>query len=128
MSSITHQLNLKPKLPGTVYGIPRSNKGFQLLVNQGWDTEKGLGNDGKGQKFPVKTILKTDRKGFGDKNKSAARVTHFGPGDVSAIKRNKNIQRVPQQKTISRQQANQQRKKEKRKESDLRRLLNEPDY
>lgn len=49
----------------------------------------GLGPEGIGRKFPVKTVLKRDRLGLGSKESKQARVTHFGPNDHSAVKRRK---------------------------------------
>ena len=76
-TSTVHLLCSKPKLVlPTVYGIPTTNKGYQILLKGGWDREKGLGPEGSGHKFPLKTVLKRDREGFGAKQKSKARVTH----------------------------------------------------
>lgn len=128
-TSIVHQFNLGSGSNKTIYGIPASNKGFQILVNQGWDTEKGLGPDSSGSKFPVKTALKNDRKGLGADNETSRRVTHFGPGDASAVKRfHTNSERTERQRTVSRRERNRQRMKEKRREIDIRKALSEPDY
>ncbi|XP_047487600.1 G patch domain and ankyrin repeat-containing protein 1 homolog isoform X1 [Penaeus chinensis] len=129
-TSIVHQFNVGAGSNKTVYGIPASNKGFQILVNQGWDTEKGLGPDNSGAKFPVKTALKNDRKGIGAAvNKTSLRVTHFGPGDASAVQRcHTSNERIERQRTISRRERNRLRMKEKRREIEIRRALSEPDY
>lgn len=76
-SSMMHLFNSAPKnnMP-TMYGIPESNKGFQILLKGGWDKEKGLGPEGTGHKFPPKTILKQDKTGLGAKEYKA-RVTHI---------------------------------------------------
>uniref|UniRef100_A0A1B6CLE5 G-patch domain-containing protein n=1 Tax=Clastoptera arizonana TaxID=38151 RepID=A0A1B6CLE5_9HEMI len=75
-SSIMHLFSStsKSKVP-TSYGIPESNRGFQILLKSGWDRDKGLGPDGCGQKFPPKTILKQDKTGLGAKD-YIPRVTH----------------------------------------------------
>ncbi|XP_015604536.1 G patch domain and ankyrin repeat-containing protein 1 homolog [Cephus cinctus] len=64
-SSTLHIFNTKPKLPGAVYGISKLNKGYQMLLDSGWDEDSGLGPSGEGAKYPVKTVLKKDRKGIG---------------------------------------------------------------
>ena len=58
-----------------------------MLLREGWDPEGGLGSEQQGQQFPVKTVLKRDRLGFGIKGKDKARVTHFEAGDTAAIRR-----------------------------------------
>ncbi|XP_015433075.1 PREDICTED: G patch domain and ankyrin repeat-containing protein 1 homolog [Dufourea novaeangliae] len=63
-TSTLHIFNTKPKLPNAMYGISRQNKGYQILLNSGWDDQAGLGPSGKGIKYPIKTCLKTDRKGL----------------------------------------------------------------
>ncbi|XP_071524429.1 G patch domain and ankyrin repeat-containing protein 1 homolog [Panulirus ornatus] len=128
-TSIIHQFNLGAGVRKTFYGIPPSNKGYQLLVSQGWDTEKGLGPQSSGTKFPVKTVLKRDREGLGNSTKDIGRVTHFGPADTSAVKRvYKPDERVERQSTLSRRELKNQKIRDKRKERDIRRMLNEPDY
>ncbi|CAD5115445.1 unnamed protein product [Dimorphilus gyrociliatus] len=86
--SIPHIMN-KPKLAtGSCYYIPCTNKGYQLMMKQGWDGEKALGREAEGTKYPVKTILKRDRIGLGgNKKKQIPRVSHFDPFDTTAIKR-----------------------------------------
>lgn len=76
ISSTVHNFHVasKRKMP-TLYGIPESNKGFQILVKSGWNKEEGLGPSGEGHKFPPKTILKQDRTGLGAK-KYKSKVTH----------------------------------------------------
>eukprot|EP00057_Strongylocentrotus_purpuratus_P001334 XP_001198233.2 PREDICTED: G patch domain and ankyrin repeat-containing protein 1-like [Strongylocentrotus purpuratus] len=74
----------------THYHLPESNRGFQMMLHEGWDKEKGLGKEGEGQKFPVKTILKRDREGLGSADSDVRpRITHFKPFDTSAVKRPK---------------------------------------
>ena len=85
-TSTVHQFSCQHKPKVTPYGIPESNRGFQLLLKGGWDPEKGLGPDQRGQKFPVKTVLKQDRLGFGLSSRVKPRVTHFSAHDVSAVK------------------------------------------
>ena len=86
--STVHQLSSTDVLDRTQYQIPESNRGFQIMLKSGWDKHHGLGSERqRGQKFPVKTELKRDRKGVGfspDISKRL-RVTHFNPSDVSAV-------------------------------------------
>ncbi|KAG7153618.1 G patch domain and ankyrin repeat-containing protein 1-like [Homarus americanus] len=128
-TSIVHQFKLGMGANKTMYGIPPSNKGYQLLVNQGWDTEKGLGPQSSGTKFPVKTVLKRDREGLGNVKKDIARVTHFGPADTDAVERVcKPGERVERHNTLSRRERKKQKTEDQRKEIEIRRMLNEPDY
>lgn len=90
-TSTLHQFSCQhePKVHG--YGIPQSNRGFQMMLRGGWDPDGGLGSNQEGQRYPVKTILKRDRLGFGqapqEMSQSKARVTHFAAFDESAVKR-----------------------------------------
>ncbi|KAG0241366.1 hypothetical protein B0O80DRAFT_496180 [Mortierella sp. GBAus27b] len=52
------------------------NKGFRMLVNSGWDYEKGLGAEGQGARHPVATRLKHDRLALGAAGASKKAVTH----------------------------------------------------
>jgi hypothetical protein len=79
-TSTVHLLSSRPQVVvPTIYSIPTSNKGYQILLKRGWDREKGLGPDGSGHKFPLKTVLKCDRKGLGGDTLEKARVTHAFP-------------------------------------------------
>lgn len=73
------------------YTIPHTNRGYQMMLRGGWDPEKGLGSCEEGRKYPVKTVLKQDRLGFGQTSEETmegkARVTHFAAFDESAVKR-----------------------------------------
>ncbi|XP_050584267.1 G patch domain and ankyrin repeat-containing protein 1 homolog isoform X1 [Bombus affinis] len=84
-TSTLHIFNSKPKLTNIMYGISKQNKGYQMLLNYGWDEQGGLGPTGKGMKYPIKTCLKSDRKGIGQTNEKEYRVTHFKPGDTTAV-------------------------------------------
>ena len=89
--STLHQFNCQHRPIVHRYGIPQSNKGYMLLLGNGWDPEKGLGSVAEGKQFPVKTVLKRDRLGLGAEGRGGerlkARITHFGPGDTSAVER-----------------------------------------
>jgi hypothetical protein len=89
-----------------VYGIPASNRGYQILVKGGWDREKGLGADGSGHKFPLKTVMKRDRAGLGGSTKEKARVTHFTPlaSQLKRKIRNNTSSRRKREAALSREQ------------------------
>ena len=129
-TSTIHLFNSKPKGDrSTFYHLPENNKGFKLLVQSGWDKEKGLGPEGKGNKFPVKTVLKRDRLGLGNPNKASAKVTHFAPHDTDAVKRprlddeSKN-ERKMRKSTLSKREQAKVLSKEKQKEMDFRIAFN----
>ncbi|XP_046855199.1 G patch domain and ankyrin repeat-containing protein 1-like [Xenia sp. Carnegie-2017] len=84
-TSTSHLFNCQHKTNRTVYYIPENNIGFKLMKQKGWNQEKGLGPEGSGRKFPIKTILKLDREGLGCKSKHKAKVTHFSAGDTKAV-------------------------------------------
>ncbi|KAI5637784.1 g-patch domain-containing protein [Phthorimaea operculella] len=71
LSSTIHNINAsKGRTIPAHYVIPSSNKGYQLMLKEGWDRESGLGPDGSGKRYPIRTVQKKDRKGLGqDKNK-----------------------------------------------------------
>jgi hypothetical protein len=80
VTSTVHLFSSRPQAAvPTMYSIPASNRGYQILVKGGWDREKGLGPEGSGHKFPLKTVLKRDRKGLGGHSQEKARVTHLSP-------------------------------------------------
>ncbi|XP_069672158.1 G patch domain and ankyrin repeat-containing protein 1 homolog [Periplaneta americana] len=111
VTSTVHLLSSHPKssIP-TVYGIPATNKGYQMLVKRGWDREKGLGPTGSGNKFPLKTVLKQDREGLGGQQKNKARVTHSQPVETS-------------KRTLGRRNREAAQQRERRRERALRREL-----
>jgi len=94
-TTISHQLCLERELvkrnPG--FGIAESNVGFKLMKKSGWDGVSGLGDDQKGKLFPVKTILKQDRKGLETGDTKKSRVTHFGPNDEESVLNRKYIKK-----------------------------------
>lgn len=102
------------------FGIPESNKGFQLMVKSGWDQSSGLGPEGRGHKFPVKTVLKRNKLGLGnEKERKAARITHFGPFDPAAVETQP--ERLEREATVHRKETTKQRCKDRRKEINFRR-------
>jgi len=116
-TSIVHLLSSSPCIAvPTMYSIPASNKGYQILVKGGWDREKGLGADGSGHKFPLKTVMKRDRTGLGGATEEKARVTHLTPlaSQLKHKTRNNTSSRRKREAAVSR---------ERRKERVLRREL-----
>ena len=87
-TSTVHQFSCQHHPRVYSYGIPESNRGFQMLVKGGWDPGKGLGSMRQGRQYPVKTILKQDRLGFGLSSKKGGtpRVTHFSAHDENAVR------------------------------------------
>ena len=89
--SISHQLALNTsnlifeKAVEPNFFLSSGNKGYQMMMKQGWDGKKGLGKDGKGCKYPVKTVVKADRAGFGSE-KLVPRVTHTDVNNVAKRK------------------------------------------
>ena len=83
--STVHIFNTGQKPIDDSFSIPSCNIGYRLMLKSGWSGDKGLGPGGRGKKFPVKTVLKRDRKGLGTKVTEKAKVTHFRPGDNSSI-------------------------------------------
>ena len=102
-TSTLHLFNcgLAPK--PTNYFLAENNRGFQMMLRSGWNQETGLGPEGQGQKFPVKTVLKRDRHGLGCEVKSSPRVTHFSALDSEAVKQDPET-RVMRGSTINKKQ------------------------
>jgi len=124
LKSIVHLLSSgEMRTDGKVhYGIPESNRGFQMMLKTGWNKSCGLGPDGSGQKFPVKTVLKRNRAGVGNESdKKAARITHFGPFDPAAVENPKRVENIA---TVRKKEEQYKKDKEKRKEINYRREFN----
>ncbi|XP_018317510.1 G patch domain and ankyrin repeat-containing protein 1 homolog [Mycetomoellerius zeteki] len=119
-SSTLHIFNTKPKLKYVMYGISRQNKGYRMLLNTGWDEEAGLGPSGKGIKYPIKTCLKMDRKGLGQLIENEYKITHFKPGDTTAIN-----SKMPKQKPLKKRDRERLLHREARKERALRIMADE---
>ncbi|KAF9306769.1 G patch domain and ankyrin repeat-containing protein 1 [Linnemannia elongata] len=65
-----------PVKPIDTLTLGHENKGFRMLVNSGWEYEKGLGAEGQGVRHPVATRLKHDRLALGAAGTSKKLVTH----------------------------------------------------
>lgn len=66
LSSTLHNISAsKGKKAPANYVIPASNVGYQLMLKGGWDRDSGLGRNGSGKIYPIKTVPKKDRKGLG---------------------------------------------------------------
>lgn len=68
------------------FGIPDTNVGFQMLLQQGWNRDSGLGAQQNGIIYPIKTTLRKPRSGFGVHQRNKPKITHFKPFDRDAIK------------------------------------------
>ena len=134
-TSTIHLLNVERKEinenggnPKVHYGIPQSNRGFQMMLTNGWDSNQGLGPSGKGKLYPVKTVLKRDRNGLGLHNETKeldtlskkAKVTHFGPYDSSSVTSDENRKKVISP-TSNKYSQRSKTRKEKYKEINFRR-------
>ncbi|KAF9955350.1 G patch domain and ankyrin repeat-containing protein 1 [Mortierella alpina] len=65
-----------PIKPLDTLTLGHENKGFRMLVNSGWEYEKGLGAEGQGARHPVATRLKHDRLALGSTGAGKKVVTH----------------------------------------------------
>ncbi|XP_078692808.1 G patch domain and ankyrin repeat-containing protein 1 homolog [Branchiostoma floridae x Branchiostoma belcheri] len=123
--STVHLFNCQHAPPSTMYFLPESNRGFQMMLREGWDREEGLGRDGrKGQKFPVKTVLKRDRTGLGARQDYRAKVTHFSSRDTKAVKKPQESEKKLRKRTLSRRERTAKERKEKQWERDFRASFN----
>lgn len=118
-----HLFNLKIRPSETLYHIPESNRGFQMMLSGGWNKESGLGLHGTGRKFPVKTTLKPDRRGLGSKTVERPKVTHFGPKDKAAVKPQSKVRKM-KESTLSRKKRQRQITKEQAWERKFRQYFN----
>ncbi|XP_045211898.2 G patch domain and ankyrin repeat-containing protein 1-like [Mercenaria mercenaria] len=124
-SSTVHLFNLRLKPKSDRYIIPETNKGFQLMKKSGWDGQEGLGPDGRGTKYPVKTTLKTDRLCLGSKVSKKPKVTHFGPKDVEAVKSvHKHSERVMSARSVAKRERKKREQRDKQWERNLRTYMN----
>lgn len=87
LSSTVHNINISrgKKIP-TNYVIPVSNRGYQIMLKGGWDKETGLGPDGSGKKYPLRTTQKKDRKGLGHE-----KVKQYIKQEEKPVQQNKKI-------------------------------------
>lgn len=120
--STLHQFNCQHATGQTPYSLSTKNRGFQMMLQSGWDPTRGLGSDGQGHQYPIKTILKRDRNGLGSSSKQSPRVTHFAAGDVSAVK---NIRwQQMRKKDATKKERKKLLQKERRWEIELRTYMN----
>lgn len=88
-TSTLHQFCCKHSPTVSNYGISVSNRGYQMMLREGWDPDNGgLGSRQQGRQFPVQTVLKRDRLGIGVRGTGSTkpRVTHFVANDRAAVK------------------------------------------
>lgn len=123
-NSMLHMINtgLLPH-DGYSYEIPSINRGYQLLKSYGWNETMGLGKNGQGRKYPIKTILKRDTKGFGlEHGNKKSKITHFRPMDTKSVENVRSGPTNKRDKSMSKI-----RELEKQKEAQLRRMFNDDD-
>lgn len=108
-TSVLHFFNSNKNVKmRTFYGIPESNRGYQLMLKKGWNRETGLGPKGHGNKYPIKTIHKLNRHGIGIET-DVPKVTHKPKMDseIRKLKKQNKIDRrnknkISQEKNIDR--------------------------
>lgn len=93
-ASTVHLLTVNSLKVKTFYGIPESNKGFQMLMRHGWDREKGLGPEGSGRKFPIKATQRKDRRGVGAPRKRPETEENEGTSKRVAVNPNRHSSRL----------------------------------
>lgn len=121
-ASTLHRFNRKDSQKvSRHFGIPETNVGFKMLVQQGWDRESGLGANSNGVVYPVKTSLRKPRSGLGTRQPNKPRVTHFQAFDSNAVKFAKPPPSVQIVKT--KRQLRAQKLRTQRKDRRLRTLL-----
>lgn len=127
-TSIVHLFGNNHQAPNVIpYGIPESNRGFQMLLRKGWDPGKGLGSQRQGHRFPVKTVLKQDRLGFGLEG-GRARVTHFSAHDKEAIRSHKDrFKSKTRQSSRTKKDILQEKHKDRKWEMRIRTMMNHED-
>ncbi|XP_059613863.1 G patch domain and ankyrin repeat-containing protein 1 homolog [Phlebotomus argentipes] len=105
-TSTLHQFNRKSSISYQQrFPVSDSNRGCRIMLKQGWNKKDGLGPTGSGRLFPVKTVLRRGRTGFGIEQ-SPARVTHFGARDPDAVARRHRPVRERSRKDIQREFTN----------------------
>lgn len=117
-SSTVHLFNLKKKVKEDPFLLPSSNIGYKMMLRSGWDGTKGLGSEGQGHKYPVKTVLKRDRKCLGSEKSEKPKITHFNSNDKMSIV--KNLERKLSNRGINKKQLKAKEKKRKQWERNLR--------
>ncbi|XP_052068399.1 G patch domain and ankyrin repeat-containing protein 1-like [Mytilus californianus] len=117
-SSMVHIFNSKKKAKDDPFLIPSSNRGYKIMLKSGWDGREGLGSEGQGQRYPVKTILKKDRKCLGSEKEEKPKITHFNANDKMAI--TKNPERKLSKRGLIKKDQKQKVKRQKQWERNLR--------
>lgn len=103
------------------YVIPEANRGFQMMLQSGWESNKGLGPQKDGKLYPVKTALKRDKHGLG-LDKTEKKVTHFQSFDDTSVKNpKKEDERVERAQTMKKRLRDKHKCKQTMKEVDFRR-------
>lgn len=123
-TSIVHLYSCQHPASSLVpYGIPESNRGFQMLLRSGWNPKKGLGSHRQGQRFPVKTVLKQDRLGFGVPG-GKAKVTHFSAHDREAVRSHRDKHKKEKRPSKNKKDILQEQHRERQWERRVRTIMN----
>jgi hypothetical protein len=126
-TSIVHLYSCQHKSSLVPYGIPESNRGFQMLLRNGWNPERGLGSHRQGHRFPVKTVLKQDRLGFGLPG-GKPRVTHFSANDKEAVRSHRDRHKEGRNPVKRKRDIIKDQHQEKQLEKRLRTIMNHDFY
>lgn len=91
LTSIVHIINENNKDPDAKirvmdYHLKCNNKGYQLLMKEGWNQLKGLGSNEQGRIYPIKAIAKYDRLGIGIKSNSKDK--YVNKSNILKLKKN----------------------------------------
>ena len=123
-TSTVHQFSCQHRPSVTNYAFPLSNRGFKMMMQSGWNPQRGLGSEGQGRQFPVKTVLKRDRQGLGVTPSLAQRprVTHFNAHDERAVRRSRRVEKT--EKKMTKKERKAAIEKERGWEIGLRRYMN----
>lgn len=126
-TSIVHLYSCQHHTSSLVpYGIPESNRGFQMLLRSGWNPKKGLGSHRQGHRFPVKTVLKQDRLGFGVPG-GKAKVTHFSAHDREAVRSHRDKHKIEKGLSKNKKDILQEQHQERQWERRVRTIMNHED-
>lgn len=122
--SIPHLVACQHFVSHRQFVLGEANKGFQIMKQFGW-AEAGLGPLEKGRLLPVKTVLRTDRRGVGAAASTTfkSRVSHYAPHDDTAVQ---NVPRLPATNTKKDLVAKLER--ERRQEQRFRAYFSSPDF
>ena len=117
-SSTVHLFSCKFKGSDKIkaFGIPRSNRGYQMMRRFGWDGNSALGAKQNGKLYPIRTVLRKKNTGLGTEQGSS-KITHFEANDTRAVHFR------PPPRALTKREIHENDLKDKRLEQRLRREL-----